>query len=63
MNGQELFNEVFAYLQQTYKGLALKEEDGEHTIVYYNGEPQFCITGFSLLYNLLRLCKLLRDEL
>lgn len=58
MSDKEIFMEVFTNLQRRYNGLEMVG-----TIVYYNGEMQFNTDGFILLYNLARLCELLKEEL
>lgn len=58
MNDKELFAQVFASFKQKYNGL-----DMVGTLVYYKGELEFNTDGFNLLYNLTRLCELLKEEL
>lgn len=58
MDEKELFRAVFTDFQEKYHGLELRG-----TLVYYNDECRFSIEGFSLLYNLTRLCKVLELEL
>lgn len=52
----QLFNEVFNNFASRYKGLGMSG-----TIVTYKGEEMFNIDGYNLLYNLLRLTKMLED--
>lgn len=58
MSENEMFMEVFTNFQRRFKGLEIVG-----TLVYYNGELQFNTEGFNLLYNLTKLCELLKDEL
>lgn len=58
MSDKEIFMEVFSSFQRRYNGLEIVG-----TIVYYKGEMQFNTDGFILLYNLARLCSLLKEEL
>lgn len=58
MSENEMFMEVFTNFQSRFKGLEIVG-----TLVYYNGELQFNTEGFNLLYNLTKLCELLKDEL
>lgn len=58
MSDKEIFMEVFTNFQRRYNGLEM-----HGTIVYYKGEMQFNTDGFILLYNLTRLCDLLKEEL
>lgn len=58
MSDNEMFMEVFTNFQRRFKGLEIVG-----TLVYYNGELQFNTEGFNLLYNLTKLCELLKDEL
>jgi hypothetical protein len=58
MSERELFEAVFGSFQAVYGGLEYKG-----TLVYYKGEIRFNTDGYNLLYNLTRLCGLLKDEL
>ena len=58
MSERELFEAVFGSFQAKYSGLEYKG-----TLVYYKGEIRFNTDGYNLLYNLTRLCGLLKDEL
>lgn len=46
-------------LEKQYTGLSI--EEGKY--VFYNGELQFNIEGYNLLFNLYRLCETLKYEL
>ena len=58
MTDNELFRAVFGSFQTRYEGLEYKG-----TLVYYKGEIRFNTDGFNLLYNLTRLCDILKGEL
>lgn len=58
MTEKILFNDVFDSFQARYEGLEMKD-----TYVYYKGELQFNTDGYSLLFNLYRLCETLKGEL
>lgn len=58
MSDKELFYSVFETFKDRYDGL-----DMQGSLVVYKGAIRFNIEGFNLLYNLTRLCGLLKDEL
>lgn len=60
---KELYYIVEA-LSTTYphRQLELKQECGS-IYLYADGECNFCVTGYCLLYNMKRLCDILNDEL
>lgn len=58
MSDKQIFEETFRYFQTQYNGLEM-----EGTLVVYNGERKFNTDGFNLLYNLSRLCELIKEEL
>lgn len=53
-----IFANVIGCFQGKYSGLEYRG-----TLVYYNGEARFDTEGYNLLYNLTRLCELLKEEL
>lgn len=58
MNDKEIFEEVFEFMRSEYKGLEMCG-----TLVFYNGEAKFNTDGFCALYNITRLCEVLKKEL
>ena len=58
------FEDIVKELGNQYpnRNLEIRREGG-NTYLYCDGEPQFCTTGYCMLYNLKRLCKVLDDEL
>jgi len=66
MEDSEIFSEVLTSFQKRYPRRALcveKDLDCENEYVSIDGQREFCITGYCLLYNLQRLCKCLEAEL
>jgi hypothetical protein len=66
MEDSEIFSEVVASFQKRYPRRAICVEKGlgsENEYVSIDGQREFCITGYCLLYNLQRLCKCLEAEL
>lgn len=53
-----LFLNVLKQFKQTYGNLAIKG-----SLVYLNGECMFNTEGYNLLYNLTRLCDILKEEM
>ena len=66
MEDIEIFSEVVASFQKRYPRRAIcveKDLGSESEYVSIDGQREFCITGYCLLYNLQRLCKCLEAEL
>ncbi|MBQ8218234.1 MAG: hypothetical protein IJZ79_02920 [Bacilli bacterium] len=65
MNDKELFNEVLKNFADTYRLEIIHPYDDEYFELKKNGTDigGFNPTGYNLLYNLKRLCKLLEQEL
>lgn len=58
MNDREMFETVFEFMRSRYKGLEMCG-----TLVCYNCEVKFNTDGFNALYNITRLCEVLKKEL
>lgn len=66
MEDSEIFSEVVASFQKRYPRRALcveKDLDSDNEYVSIDGQREFCITGYCLLFNLQRLCKCLLGEI
>lgn len=58
------FEDVVEALSSQYPNRNIKLiKIGDNTFLYADGECKFCITGYCLLYNTQRLCKILENEL
>ena len=60
MEEKALFKQTFDYFKLKYPERKMKLEG---TLVYIDNDVAFNIDGYSLLYNLMRLCDVLKEEL
>lgn len=60
MNEKELFKGIFNHFQEKYPAQQLEMRG---TLVYRKGECFFNTDGYVLLYNLKRLCEVIKEEL
>ena len=60
LTAREIFQITIEFMQGAYPNRNIRFNGG---IVEIDGEPQFNIEGYNLLFNLKRLCMFLEDEL
>lgn len=66
LTDREIFQITIEFMARTYPNRHIRLEhasNGYGDLVVIDGEPQFNAKGYSLLYNLQRLCKCLEGEL
>lgn len=66
LTDREIFQITIEFMANAYPNRHIRLEhasNGYGDLVVIDGEPQFNAKGYSLLYNLKRLCKCLEEEL
>lgn len=64
LTDREIFQITIEFMARTYPDRNIEIRHTSYgDIVVIDGEPQFNAKGYSLLYNLQRLCKCLEEEL